>query len=422
MRKGIFTLALLLTLMLGVGTVSATEVPDTTQSTATGVYSTTISFQANGGMGTMANLSVNSNGETKLTANTFSRSGFIFTGWNTKADATGTAYANQADAAALATAANNGQTITLYAQWKLNTPTIKKVKLSNPVTIKVSYKKQKQAAGYEICYGTNKKFKKAKKVTAKKGTSSKEAVVTTTGKTYYVRMRSYHLAGGKKIFSDWSKSSKIKVRKAYTIANTKSDVAMEADITLTGSGTGYHAKLVLCTPTSAVSYGLQYDACAVAPYTGKTMALIENIASNNAGGQSYSRPGNKALKLGKSYHLMITLNKNGSGNVYLDYKKIGSFKNSKLAKQDITLRLEGCARLNGDKVKAVFKNVKCKKGTKYDPNKLWSPYEIQTCKTIDAKVKKNGTVTISGRVSGLPAGGDWDSCYESVSDIIQLVP
>ena len=45
--------------------------------------------------------------------------------------------------------------------------------------------------------------------------------------------------------------------------------------------------------------------------TGKTMALIENVASNNPGGQRYTRPGNKALKRGKTYHLMMTVDKKG---------------------------------------------------------------------------------------------------------------
>ena len=73
------------------------------------------------------------------------------------------------------------------------------------------------------------------------------------------------------------------------------------------------------------------------------MALIENVAHNNAGGQQYTRPGNKSLKLGKTYHLMLTIDKNGRGSVYLDYKKIGSFSNSGLARQQLYLRVEGSA-------------------------------------------------------------------------------
>lgn len=45
-----------------------------------------------------------------VSANTFTRSGFIFTGWNTAADGSGTSYAP----GAVLTLTNN---ITLYAQW-----------------------------------------------------------------------------------------------------------------------------------------------------------------------------------------------------------------------------------------------------------------------------------------------------------------
>ena len=54
-----------------------------------------------------------------------------------------------------------------------------------------------------------------------------------------------------------------------TIENTASEYSIEADVSLTGTGTGYHAKLVACTATSAFSFGIQHDEYAAAPYTGK---------------------------------------------------------------------------------------------------------------------------------------------------------
>ncbi len=412
MKKACITLLTTLVLLFCAYPVYATE-------TADPANSVTIVFQANGGAGVMANQTVTIGSQTPLTANAFAREGFLFEGWNTKADGTGAAFSDTASAAPLATAENRGKTVTLYARWKLLAPSIKSVKKASPVTIKVKYSKIPQADGYEIQYSTKKNFKKAETIVAKKGSASQVLTNTVPGKTHYVRIRSFVKSG--KIYSDWSASKKIKLKKVSTISNTKSEATIEADVTLTGSGTGYHAKLVICTPTSAVSFGLQYDSCAVAPYTGKTMALIENVAHNNAGGQQYTRPGNKSLKLGKTYHLMLTIDKNGRGSVYLDYKKIGSFSNSGLARQQLYLRVEGSARLNGDKVNAVFKNIKCKAGGKYDPKKVWGRHEFQTCKTIKNKVKKDGTITISGPVSGLPAGGDWDNCYGQVSDIIQFI-
>jgi uncharacterized repeat protein (TIGR02543 family) len=50
-----------------------------------------------------------------LKTNTFTKEGFIFNGWNTKADGTGTNYSNGQSVSNL-TSTNNG-TITLYAKW-----------------------------------------------------------------------------------------------------------------------------------------------------------------------------------------------------------------------------------------------------------------------------------------------------------------
>lgn len=50
-----------------------------------------------------------------LPANTFKRSGYKMTGWNTKADGTGTGYANKASVKNLT--ATSGKTVILYAQW-----------------------------------------------------------------------------------------------------------------------------------------------------------------------------------------------------------------------------------------------------------------------------------------------------------------
>lgn len=58
----------------------------------------------------------------KLTANGFARAGYTFAGWNTKADGSGTDYNDKASISNLTTV--DGQTITLYAQWRLNPVTV----------------------------------------------------------------------------------------------------------------------------------------------------------------------------------------------------------------------------------------------------------------------------------------------------------
>lgn len=75
---------------------------------------------------------------------------------------------------------------------KLKTPS---VKAQAGKKLKVSWKKDKNASGYEIQYSTDKKFKnkKATKVVAvkKNRTISKTIKKLRTGKKYYVRVRSY---------------------------------------------------------------------------------------------------------------------------------------------------------------------------------------------------------------------------------------
>ena len=70
----------------------------------------TITFDSNGGTGSMASMTVNPGIGNTLTANTFTREDYTFTGWNTKADGTGTAYADKATV-------NFSENTTLYAQW-----------------------------------------------------------------------------------------------------------------------------------------------------------------------------------------------------------------------------------------------------------------------------------------------------------------
>ena len=53
-----------------------------------------------------------------LSKNAFKRTGYKFTGWNTKKNGKGTSYKNRASVRNLTSV--NGKTVTLYAQWKAN--------------------------------------------------------------------------------------------------------------------------------------------------------------------------------------------------------------------------------------------------------------------------------------------------------------
>jgi uncharacterized repeat protein (TIGR02543 family) len=86
-----------------------------------------IHFNSNGGIGSIQsqtniaydisiNLTINNGLITKI--------GYNFSGWNTKADGSGTSYANGASVSKLAGSSKTGDSITLYAQWTTKTPLV----------------------------------------------------------------------------------------------------------------------------------------------------------------------------------------------------------------------------------------------------------------------------------------------------------
>ena len=82
------------------GTVSGTQVTEAK-----------ITFDANGGSGTMNAATIIPGNGNKLPANEFTREEYFFTGWNTKSDGSGASYGDEA-------VVNFVGSIMLYAQWK----------------------------------------------------------------------------------------------------------------------------------------------------------------------------------------------------------------------------------------------------------------------------------------------------------------
>lgn len=78
----------------------------------------TIKFNSNTGSGSMSNLAMTYDTAKNLTPNSFTKTGYSFNSWNTKADATGTSYTDKQLVNNLVS--NNGGSVTLYAIWKIN--------------------------------------------------------------------------------------------------------------------------------------------------------------------------------------------------------------------------------------------------------------------------------------------------------------
>lgn len=171
-------------------------------------------FNANGGSGSMSALQCKVGASYRLTANKFKRKGYLYEGWNTKADGSGEEFVNKENIKNLTTI--NGQKITLYAVWKKVSPaktSISSIKNSGTQKLTVKWKKISGAEGYQLQYATDSKFTKNKKTTTMTDTSFTVKKLTKN-KTYYVRVRTYAIdSTGSKVYSAWSNTKKLKIKK-----------------------------------------------------------------------------------------------------------------------------------------------------------------------------------------------------------------
>ncbi|MBR1663767.1 MAG: hypothetical protein IJ696_05515 [Ruminococcus sp.] len=93
--------------------------------------------------------------------------------------------------------------------------TIKKVTSPKTKQLKVTYKKNANATGYQITYSTSKKFTKktTKNTTVKSATTLNKTIKKLKkGKTYYVKVRAYKTVGSTKYYGAYSAVKKVKVK------------------------------------------------------------------------------------------------------------------------------------------------------------------------------------------------------------------
>lgn len=97
---------------------------------------------------------------------------------------------------------------------KVDTSVYKKLKVTRfrakvvKKSIKLTWKKNKKASGYQIKYWQSKKAKKAKKVLVKKSKKMVKIKGLKKGKKYIFIMRTYKIVNGKKIYGKWTKKRK----------------------------------------------------------------------------------------------------------------------------------------------------------------------------------------------------------------------
>ena len=106
---------------------------------------------------------------------------------------------------------SNDENVTVISKPK--SASIKKVKGAKKA-ISVTWKKVSGVKGYQVQVATDKKFKKNKKtVNIKKQKTTKTTVKKLKSKKkYYVRVRTYKIVNGKKVYSSWSKVKSVKTK------------------------------------------------------------------------------------------------------------------------------------------------------------------------------------------------------------------
>lgn len=121
----------------------------------------TIAFNKNGGTGTaMSNMSKTFNVVKAAPECTYTKNGYVFSGWNTKADGSGKNYDEGANIGNLTNV--NGSTHTLYAQWTVDNDVIPKLKSNKYIIRKLhetptTVRKLKVFKNAKIYTGSDKK-------------------------------------------------------------------------------------------------------------------------------------------------------------------------------------------------------------------------------------------------------------------------
>ena len=92
-------------------------------------------------------------------------------------------------------------------------PKLNSAKSTSKKKIKASWAKVSEASGYQVMWSTYKNFSKNYKTKSVNAKSLSKTVTTAQSKKiYYVRVRAYKTISGKKVYSQWSSTKKVKTK------------------------------------------------------------------------------------------------------------------------------------------------------------------------------------------------------------------
>lgn len=289
--------------------------PDTLECPGYEVLNTyEIIYKSNGGSGTMENSSHTYNKSQKLTANSYTREGYSFNGWNTQKDGSGDSYSNKESVKNLTTK-NNGK-VTLYAQW---TP--------QKYTLKVNpnggiYKSSTDVYTFEdgLTYASSRKDsigKSAERIGyTLKGYYTKtlggKLIYDTSGKCVndgtYWKDGAYIYAGDLTVYAQWTQNE-------YTVTYNANGGSTSAASTIY-----HHNDKVSLTPTASKS-GYQFVGWATSPTATKpfTSFVMPDLATSD--NTEYSS--DWELTLYALYSIDVS---DVSNHTYPTYQKVNSYE------------------------------------------------------------------------------------------------
>ena len=198
-----------------------------------------IRFDANGGSGTVPEtLYVRYDEQVKLPSTNLSYNGLLFGGWNLSKFGTHTNYMPGEYCSKLTP--RNGNTVTLYANWKLETPVISSVKATKYNIMSISYNKVSLATEYEIVRSRTYGGSYLPDGTSTYGSYTSGNLTENT--TYYYKVRAvYTDSAGKKFYSDYSSpvSGKTALKPKFTahISHLTGQSTSTVSLYVTNNGT-----------------------------------------------------------------------------------------------------------------------------------------------------------------------------------------
>lgn len=221
--------------------------------------------------------------------------------------------------------------------------------------------------------------------------------------------------------------------------------SISSDVTLNGTGDGYHAKIVLHTNNpdyNAVSFGIQYDngMDVNGRAINHTAYLLENVDGSGQTAPRYTFYTGEEIgiipEVGNTYHLQLTW-KNNVVTYYVNGHKLGS-QDARMGRTFI-MQVEGSCKHDGDTIDATFDNVKVAVG---DSEVTWGTYQdwgtieenfgLKIRTTKDGVAVDSGPSFTSGETSygqcfeiygraSVPAGVDWDSAEKKTGRVLSAL-